>query len=71
MVASHVAPPSRRFLGVRTAEMPQWAPFGDDGRSCVGMKLAVEEAKVYGNVVPSHRVLATSQGRVWAGQGSG
>ena len=36
----------RRFLGVSAVEMPQWAPFGDGGRNCVGMKLAVEEAKV-------------------------
>ncbi len=36
----------RRFLGVSAAEMPQWAPFGDGGRNCVGMKLAMEEAKV-------------------------
>ena len=39
---------SRRFLGVSAVEMPQWAPFGDGGRNCVGMKLAVEEAKVRG-----------------------
>jgi len=38
----------RRFLGVSAVEMPQWAPFGDGGRNCVGMKLAVEEAKVRG-----------------------
>ena len=38
--------PACRFLGVSSTEMPQWAPFGDGGRNCVGMKLAVEEAKV-------------------------
>ncbi len=38
----------RRFVGVSAVEMPQWAPFGDGGRNCVGMKLAVEEAKVCG-----------------------
>ena len=41
----------RRFLGVSAVEMPQWAPFGDGGRNCVGMKLAVEEAKARGGTL--------------------
>ena len=38
-----------RFLGVSIVDMPQWAPFGDGGRNCPGIELAVEEAKVRGN----------------------
>ena len=44
-----------RFLGVSAVEMPQWAPFGDGGRNCVGMKLAVEEAKARG-IMPYPRL---------------
>ena len=35
-----------RFLDKSVADMPQWAPFGDGGRSCIGVKFAMEEAKV-------------------------
>ena len=48
-VLAPVIPPACRFLGKSAVEMPQWAPFGDGGRNCVGMKLAVEEAKVRGS----------------------
>ena len=35
-----------RFLGKSVADMPEWAAFGDGGRSCIGVKFAMEEAKV-------------------------
>ena len=35
-----------RFLDKSVTDMPEWAPFGDGGRSCIGVKFAMEEAKV-------------------------
>jgi len=35
-----------RLLGPNGTSGPSWAPFGDGGRSCVGMKLAYAEAVV-------------------------
>ena len=35
-----------RFLDQSVGDMTQWAPFGDGGRSCIGSKFAMEEAKV-------------------------